>query len=480
MTRLSRAESSPLRREERREAPPATRRSWRRSCIIAGALLLASAPRTASADLPAGRVDIGMYGRMGVAWGLTGPQIIQGQSMSMSGAGIGGRLEEGDYLEPTVKFHVVKPDNKDDTYVDAVLTPAMFSTNGSFLGFFSNGALNLSIQMFQAYVEAGNVFIPGLTFWGGERFYRGGDVHIADYFYFNALNGQGGGVKYKGLDLAVILRSSPSGDPQYNINANPPTAADPDAEPDIITRQRTVLVGQYTYGFGERSSSVQGLAEFHILPPARKDRAPEVAPGDYGWVLGAKLHLDFDKGNFNDLALRVGTRIANGALFGSATYYSYGAPDPVKNNYDGALGVELVDHFLFNIGSIFTINGYGILHYGKGADTATKPEDRGLQATVGARTFVYAHKNFHMINELTVQGRKDGDNPLGTAVKFSIVPTIVPSAQAMAWARPHMRLIYTAAFYNEAAVDQKMSPYLRNVSASRVGHYLGARTEWWF
>ena len=124
------------------------------------------------------------------------------------------------------------------------------------------------------------------------------------------------------------------------------------------------------------------------------------------------------------------------------------------------------------------MNGYGIFHWDKGATGDVK--DKGLDFAVGGRTFLYAHKNFHMINELTFQGRKDGDNPMGTAVKFSIVPTIVPSGKLEAWARPHFRLIYTAGFYNQAAVDQKMSPYLRNVSLARIAQYLGARVEWWF
>lgn len=485
MAPLSRGESSPLNREDRREAPQAKRSSWRRSCIVAGALLLASAPRAASADLPGDRVEFGMYGRMGIAWGVTGPQMVQGQSMNLDLGSIGGRLEEGDYLEPTVKAHIIKPDQKepDATAVDFVLTPALVS-NGSFLGAFSNGFQTANILLFQAFIEARNVFTPGLSFWGGQRFYRGTDVHIADYFYFNPLNGQGGGARYKDLDVAIVMRSSLSGDRQYNFNVS----RDPDVKKEI-TRQRTVLVGQYVYKFGERSSSVRGLAEFHILPPLREYREKPVLPGDYGYVFGAQLHLDLDRGNFNDFSVRYGTRIANGALFGSATYFSYGDPDPTTNTYDGALGLEVVDHFLFNINPLFTINGYGILHYGKGGAAQTpdaagalqdNPNNKGVDFAIGARGFLYAHKNFHMIAEASFQGRKDGDKPMGTATKVSLMPTIVPSGETIAWARPHMRLIYTAGFYNQAAVDNTMSPYLRNISATKVAHYLGARTEWWF
>src|SRR5690349_8081865 len=101
--------------------------SRRKGCVIAGAVLLASIPHEARADLPiASRVDLVMYGRVGVAWGVnTGPHIIQGQTMNLTGSSIGGRFEEGDYIEPRVIVHVIKPDTKDGTYVDVNITPAM-------------------------------------------------------------------------------------------------------------------------------------------------------------------------------------------------------------------------------------------------------------------------------------------------------------------------------------------------------------------
>jgi maltoporin len=418
-------------------------------------------------------VEVTSYGRVGLAWALTGPQIIQGKSMNLTGNSQGGRFEEGDYIEMTAKAHILKSEDKDGTYIDMAITPALWAKNGSLIGAFSNGfppGGTLSVELFQAFIEAGNVFLPGLTFWGGSRFYRGGDIHIADYFYFNNLSAQGGGAKYKGIDLAILSHTTVQGNPLYNIDINRDGTED-------VERTRTIFVGQYTHNLGMLSSSVQGLAEFHMLPPVRRGDET-LAPGDYGYVVGAKLHLDFDKGNFNDTSLRYGTRIANGAFGGGSTFGTYGLPDPVKNNYDGAAGVEFVEHFLFNFPPFLTLNGYGVFHFDKGASGT--PEDKGIDFAVGARSIVYAHKNFHMVNELTFQGVKNGDQDLGTAVKFSVVPTIVPSGELSAWARPHMRLIYTAGFYNQAAVDQRMSPYLRDVSTKKVAHYLGARTEWWF
>jgi len=449
-------------------------------------LLMTAVSGVARAALPDDRVDFSMYGRMGVAWTMTG-QFISGRTLNLAAdrpnPSIGGRFEEGDYLEPTVTAHILKKDETkpQDTYIDMVISPAMFPRNGSFLGFFSNFNETLRIELFQAYVEAGNVFIPDLIFWGGARFYRGADVHNADYFYFNDLSGHGGGVKYKGLDLAILLRS-PQGDRMYSFDSD-----DMDDLPDV-QRQRTIFVAQYSHNFGPRTSFVQGLTELHLLPSAKTAATPELAPADFGWVAGVKLHLDLDKGNFNDTSIRYGSRIANGSWSGTRTFQTFGPAEP-NGHYDGAYGLEIVDHFLFNLGPMFTINGYGLLNISR---SAVQPTDVISEAPVGngyktmnwaggIRGSMYAHRQFHMIAEASVQGRKDGDERTGTAVKLSLVPTVVPSGETTVWARPHFRAIYTAGIYNQAAVDQRMSPYLRVTgSQSRFGHYVGARTEWWF
>jgi maltoporin len=424
-----------------------------------------------------------MYGRMGVAWTLRG-QFIQGATMNLTTErALGGRFEEGDYLEPTITAHILKKDKDkpDDTYIDFVFTPAMFARNGSFLGFFSNPTDTLRIELFQAYVEAGNVFIPDLIFWGGARFYRGSDVHIADYFYFNDLSSQGGGVKYKGAELAYLLHSAP-GSPLYDVDP------DPTDNVPAVKRQRSMITAQYTHGFGAKGSNVQGLGEVHLLPSARAQDGTELAPFEHGLVIGAKLHLDFGDGWFNDVSVRYGSRIANGSWGGSRTFQTFGPGEP-NGQFDGAYGLEVVDHFLLNLSSLFTINGYGALNLSKSAvgpgditpaAAAAGTSYRTLNWAAGVRGFLYAHDQFHMIAEATYQGRKDGDDPMGTAVKLSVVPTIVPTGEKSAWGRPHFRAIYTAGFYNQNAVDAAMSPYLRAVGPRRVAHYIGARTEWWF
>lgn len=448
-------------------------RTFSRICLTLCVIALSAVGSSAHASVLADRLEFSMYGRMGLAWTPTSGRFIQGKTLNLTGSSIGGRLEEGDYLEPTLKVHLleVKKDATDAPYVDFVLTPAMYSSTGLFAGIFSDRfSDSLSIQLFQGYMEAGNFFMPGFRVWGGARFYRGTDVHIADTYYFNNLSGQGGGVGFGPLDLAVIAQTSGNGT-QYNFDV------DGDGKFDI-RRQRTVFIAQYVHKL-QSGSSVQGLAEFHLLPAA-KTRVGGVEVGlnaDYGWVLGVKGHIDLGNGSFNDMSVRYGSRAANGSRAGAQTWDTFGLPT-AAGTFTEAAGVEAVDHFLYNFGSAFSLNAYGIVHWNKGSTDSEL--DRSLNFAVGARGAYYLTDTLHLIGEASYQGLRPGNADMGTAVKLSIMPTFVPMGGRSLWARPHFRVFYTAAFYNQAAVDALYSPYLQTVGPAKVGHYIGSRVEWWF
>lgn len=460
-----------------------------RSCVTAVLAVLAvmAVPSTALAGIEAGPFELGMYGRMGVAWNPQNGRFVHGKYMNLLGGPIGGRLEEGDYLEPTIKLNVVKASADDATkpYFHVVLTPSMFSNNGSFLGAFANNfSAQLRIELFQAYLEAGNVLIPDLKIWAGQRFYRGSDVHIADYYFFNQLNAQGFGVKYKGFDTAVLLQT---GTRQYTsvVSDNNPTTNDPSYQ-----RQRTVFVGQYVLPVAEKHA-LHFLGELHLLPSNRALIGGEVLqPGDTGTVAGAKFRADLGNGSFYEGALRFGFGIANGAFGGSPTWGTFGNPGENGEFFgNGAWSSETVHHLVYNVNPLFAVNAYAIGQRSQGASGDST--DNAVSFATGARTFLYLHDQFHLINELTWQAVAFGlppnveTPPLPFAWKFTVMPTIVPSGERSVWARPHLRLIYTLAYYSEGAraafkANRLNIPYMQDFGARTFGHYLGARAEWWF
>jgi maltoporin len=313
----------------------------------------------------------------------------------------------------------------------------------------------------------------------GSNLYRKNDIHICDYFYFNSLPGQGVGAMYGGLDVAVLTQTGNSSFFATDLDAGMP----PPATPAIVQRQRTMFVAQYSVPFGEGTTYVQGLGEFHVVPRsanAVRDAPTDVNPTDYGAVAGVKVHLDLANGDFSDASIRYGNRIANGAESGGSTYSTFGAAGS-DGTYQGAYGLEVVEHFMWNVDKLVSINGYGTLHYSRGNTSAVvaAPNSRFDYSFGGRSTFYYSDQ-LHLITEATFQTRKDEGRATGTAVKLSVAPTIVPSGERSAWARPEMRLIYTLGIYNQAAVDQLMSPYLQTMGPKKLAHFLGARTEWWF
>ncbi|SEK76603.1 maltoporin [Stigmatella aurantiaca] len=464
-----------------------------RSCVTSflSAATLLAVPTTASAWIGSENLEIGMYGRIGASWNPQTGRYVHGKSLNLLGNPLGGRFEEGDYMEPTIKLHIVKPVVEEPTkpWYQVVVTPAFYSSTGSFLGASPPG-----FSISQAYLEAGNVLTPDLTMWVGQRFYRSTDVHIADIFFFNQLVSQGAGVKYKGLDLAVLLQTSQAPG-LYSVPAGPETGN------MRIDRQRTVFVGQYVLPVAEKHS-LNFLAEFHLLPSSKSlltDEGTTVQEADIGYVGGVKGRLDLGNGSFNELSVRVGGGIANGAFSASPTFATFGRANE-DGKYSGALGIEAVEHLLINVSPLLTLNAYGILEYSKGADdgertSATTAINNGTNFAVGVRSFLYLTDNFHLINEATFQGFKaelpEGveDPGMPTAFRFSIVPTLVPSGLRSAWARPHIRLIYSLAVYNQAEVDLytdrgtiglPVSPYLNDFGAKKFGHFVGTRAEWWF
>jgi len=459
--------------------------------LAATALLLAIA-RPAAADIPGTNVDFMYYGRMGIAWGPSG-QVVAGKYMNLGDhKAIGGRLEEGDYLEPGIRYHIKKAQKDGDTTVDLVTDFEIFSLNGAIISDLANGDISdIKIMPLQAFIEAKNVVTPGLTLWIGSNLYRKNDIHICDYFYFNSLPGQGVGAYYGGLDVAVLTQTGASSFFATDLNAGMPAPV----APAIVQRERTMFIGQYKVPFGAGTTYAQGLGEFHVVPhsgDAKRNAAADVNPADYGAVAGVKLHLDLGNGVFSDASARVGNRIANGAESGGSTYQTFGQPS-IDGSYRGAYGVELVEHFQWNVGDLVAVNGYATAHYSRGSTSYVPPvadmmdpsavvavPNTRLDYSFGARPTFYLSDQLHLITEGTFQARKDEGRATGTAVKLSVAPTVVPTGERSNWARPEMRLIYTLGLYNQAAVDQRMSPYLQAMGPSKVAHFLGVRTEWWF
>ncbi|WP_157962196.1 carbohydrate porin [Winogradskyella aurantiaca] len=439
-------------------------------------------------------VGFGSYGRIGVS-GTTDAAGIDGRRLNLNNMGsIGGRMEEQDYLEAGMAFHMTPKDpGPDSLQINVQLRASVFSRSGSLFGNSNtSGEQGLAIALPEMYVEAKNVITKDLNIWVGSRLYRGPDIHMADYWVFNDHSGQGFGVEYKNSRAAVLYIASTDTTatvpPYFYLNIKSGT-------PSLEIRNRQVYILEHDFRFKD-GQLLSLLAEYHHIGDPTMTTDPDniilSAPGDNGFVIGARFQNNFngfEEGSFNQFAVRYGSGIANGGDGGSSrTWETFGAVNLETLNFNNAYSWHITDHFLFNFSRRFSLNGYAVYNRSKGA-----ADGRGLSETylgrevfnfkqdftLGFKGVTYLSDLFHLQTEVHYSQRQDGEQPWYRMGKISIVPTLALRKERSVWSRPHLRFIYSMGIYNDFARDNQYSPFLELVGPRSVGHYFGVRAEWW-
>ena len=441
------------------------------------------------------KMGFGSYGRIGVGTTIENASL-NGRRLNLNNMGsVGGRMEEQDYLEFGLAFHMLPEAwTKDSTEINVQMRFSVFSGDGSLFANSNTSSIGgLTFAIPELYAEGRDVFTKGLNIWIGARLYRGFDVHMADYFYFNDHSGQGFGVEYKTTrfhtNFVASTDTNATVPPYFYINIKSGT-------PSLELRRRTVYTLEQD--FKTRSNHLlTAMGEFHrIGNPSEFVDSNDIVlslPAESGWVLGVKYQIDnlkgFLPGSFNQLSVRYGHGIANGGDGGSTrTWETFGAADTVSLRFDGGHSWHIVDHFLLNLSENFSLNGYAVYNQSRGAaqtdDIAPtylgrEVFNRKQDFTIGFKAVNYITRVFHWQTELHYSQRKDGTQPWYRTVKLSLVPTIALRAQKSVWSRPHLRFIYSVARYNDFARDNLYSPVLELIGPESWAHYFGVRAEWW-
>ncbi|WP_326983639.1 carbohydrate porin [Chryseobacterium sp. MYb264] len=436
------------------------------------------------------KFSFGTTGRIGVGYspnadGRTGRQL----NLDNQGS-LGGRMDQGDYVDFLPTFHftpVVGGDSTKATKID-LQTRLSFYSGGTFLGNVDTKSnRGMIIALPEAFVEARNIMGSDWDVWAGSRWLRYDDVHIADYFYFDDHSATGWGIRHKNTRFsmffpAVIDTAASNSTPYSYTNIISGTK-------NLIYRQREVFILEHILPF--KNNNLKFLAEFHNVDRSGKNSV-EQYPSDHGWVLGVKLNTDLKTklpGSFNQISLRYGTGIANGGDAGNTqTWRTYGAPDEQTGKYNGAYSLTAVEHILLNLSNRWSLNAYAVYTQSKGgSDSNNKAVDyykrdifnKKSEFNTGVRATYYFNNWFHILSELHYAVRKDGTQNPASMMKLVLAPTIVPTAERSVWARPHIRLIAEVSRYNDQAMNLLYSPFLQQSGAKRFGTYLGVRTEWW-
>lgn len=433
--------------------------------------------------------SIGSYGRVGIA---RGDKMQYPRSLNLNGMGsIGGRMEEADYLELATALHFTPISAALDTTKITIQTRlALYTTQGQIIGnVTSNSYGGVTAALPELFAEVKNIMGSPWSVWIGARYFSGGDIHIIDHFHFDDHSSQGFGVQYKNTQFGLMFPGS------VDTNSTVP----PYFYTKIINgaqvlalRNRSVYILEHTIPMN--NAFLKLMAEYHNLANATLSDTTTSSdyPADNGYVLGVKYKKDFVKGlpgSFYEGTIRFGAGIANGGNGGgSRTFLTYGGPNLETQKFKNASSLAITQTVLWNINKNYSLNAYGIFTKSKGAsDSLNMTSDyngkkifnRKTDFAVGARGTWYIKNWLHLLHEFNFASRKDGTQDAAQLFKVSIAPTIVPNGKRDVWSRPHFRVVYSVARYNQFAADNLYSPYLAQTGSKNYGHYFGVKTEWW-
>jgi maltoporin len=456
------------------------------SLIASGvpSLLIAQQPVTTNKHF-----SIGSYGRAGIARGDKG---LYPRSLNLNGLGsIGGRMEEADYFELSTALHFASVSGSyDTTNITVQARLAMYTTQGQIIGnVTSNSYGGITAALPELFAEAKNIMGSPWSIWVGARYFRGDDIHIIDHFYFDDHSSQGFGIQHKNTQFSIMfpaaVDTASSLPPYFYLNLVNGT-------PVLGLRNRSVYILEHTLPMKE--GYLKLLGEYHRLASGMDADTTTSSnyPADYGYVLGVKYKKNMKTslpGSFYDASIRYGAGIANGGDGGgSKTFLTYGGPNLSTQNFREAWSVAVTGSILWNISNNYSVNAYGIFTKSRGAsDSLNKTSDyqgkqvynRKTDFAIGARATWYITDWLHLLHELDFASRQDGTQDPAQLIKFSIAPTIVPNGKRDVWSRPHFRLVYSIARYNQFAANNLYSPYLAQSGSKHWGHYFGVKTEWW-
>ncbi len=443
---------------------------------LAGALLLVGPlhGQEEQAQPVTEHFQFGSYGRIPIGTDLEGKQGRQIRLVAHPP-----RLLEGPYGEVdfTYRFDVQKTDTAFLTHLTLALGEQLFHYSGNF-------SADLAVR--NMYLEAVDVFHPGLSAWVGSRMYRGADIYLLDFWPLDEQNTVGGGVSYRfgKTDLRLHAGVNRLEDRFQKETLAVPADTVGEREILLMDRQRGVLTLRAERLFDLREKlKMTGViyAEGHSISSGLRrvdDFNEEKLPADSGYLLGAmasawgfgpsshlNLYARFASGlaAYDEMAVPIGvsraktTKGARELLFALSSNYEWREK----------LGV-LVGTYLRNF---------------KDADPTVYDRDDTWEVGFATRPAWFVTEHFQLIGELNFQYLRPNGLSLETSkheqplvFQLGLMPSL--SLGKGSYARPQLRLLYAVSFLNEAA-QNTYAPEdpLRGKS---VRHYLGVGAEWWF
>ncbi|MEZ4366030.1 MAG: hypothetical protein R2939_07055 [Kofleriaceae bacterium] len=444
-------------------------------------------PPPVAAPARAGGLRFGSYGRVHAGSDLRG-----GKPEPVGVVAYRPRVVEPSYLELDFGYDHVTPSGR------ALRTVATLAFDDTL--FHASGEFDAQPALRNLFAEA--ELGAGATAWVGSRMYRGDDIYLLDTWPLDDQNTLGGGARVRRgrLDArAHVGWNRLANDFQFQEI----DVADPAQGATTVTqlnRQRTVAsatvgVGLLEGGPTALSARATAHAEVHHLPSGTRERddgSPQALPSDTGVLVGAELSLWGLADSEAEAAhttrhLNLFVRYARGL----AAFDELRPP----TSFDDELRTQRASELLLGAGGnwdhrLGTVTlGYLTRRF-VDADRNTADLDDGWEHVVAVRPLARVPVGGAGPSPLSVgadlsyqvrfaRGPSATTGLIADAAIAQVAPMVVWSPMGpSAFARPQLRLVYRAAYLNDAARDAYVPDDPRGAHA--WVHYLGLQAEWWF
>ncbi|MBI5525429.1 MAG: carbohydrate porin [Deltaproteobacteria bacterium] len=423
----------------------------------------------------------GSYGRVQPATDLEGGTARQYNLVSH-----GSRLDQPMYAEIEFAYRFPRPGGGPRFTMVTTL-----AYDGEL--FHYTGVWNAQSAIRNLFLQADEVIWKPLTFWAGSRMYRGDDIYLLDFWPLDNLNTYGGGAGLFFEDTHVEVHAGANRlDTDFQRQEIDVPARIYGAEKVVwMDRQRLVLSARATHFFLRDESAGFGMkaklhTEYHHLASGSRlgirginDVTPDFKeyPADDGFLAGAQFGVwGFGRNSFANVFARY--------AIGLAAY------DPLMVPYglDNELKTARAREFLLGLSANYEIwlTGTMLGLYARrfnDADGSAYDNDDAWEFIVAMRPHLVIHKHFYLAFELSHQLSKTaGLSPVSNrnldpaVTKLSVMPLVTVGGGT--YARPQLRLVYTASFVNDDAREMINAEDTR--SQRSVQHFLGLGAEWWF
>jgi maltoporin len=294
-----------------------------------------------------------------------------------------------------------------------------------------------STQIVELFTEAYGLDQIPASFWIGKRFYRDQDVHIDDYFYFGAMNGNGAGLsnlRIFGGDFSIAYLKKVDDSKSFNTSTLI-------ASEDPKTEKGKTGINVLDLRLKNVTLTEKIKQNFWIAVGQSPGGTDTVSLKKYGattgYLLGTLLDLNLNNDGFNHFAILYGQGLMNSFnMYGDSTVEQ----GTEQDTQDDKHRLRVINHTTYKLNSKW--QGHLSLSHEQVYNTATAAENWN---SIALRPIYVVTDHFQLVTEAGYSVVSDGIKR--SLYRLTLAPQL--SLNSNIWGRPVLRAYYTHSFWNE-------------------------------